>query len=135
MQKVIHPIDKKIAFNCTDEILVNLVIKLLRDAGLEVYVDTTKFDPTYPYVVWDSEVLTQYLDLEDGNFDHVETDMGKFIKHFIKYEDDKVIIPLSSEYKATTYADKVVVGCQTIPYDKVKEVFLTMGKLRKAKYK
>lgn len=128
MKSAIKP-SKKVAFDCKDEVLVNLVIKLLRDTDLEVYEDTTKFDPTYPYVVWDGDCLTQYIDLEEHEDIVIETDMGKFLKHF--FLEEKIVITLTEDYNAVVYADEVKVGCQTIPAEKIEEVYKAMKSLSK----
>ena len=128
MKNVTQP-SKKVAFNCKDEVLVNLVIKLLRDTDLKVYEDTTEFDPTYPYVVWDGDHLTQYIYLEGDEDLVIETDMGKFLKHF--FIEEKIVITLTEDYNAVVYAHEVKVGCQTIPAEKIEEVYKAMKNLSK----
>lgn len=128
MKSAIKP-SKKVAFDCKDEVLVNLVIKLLRDTDLEVYADTTEFDPIYPYVVWDGDCLTQYIDLEEHEDIVIETDMGKFLKHF--FLEEKIVITLTEDYNAVVYAHEVKVGCQTIPAEKIEEVYKAMKSLSK----
>jgi len=119
----------RIKYNNTNPLYVNILIKALRELNIPIYSEVSTFDPEYPYLGWDGSVITQYVELggTDGRVIIVNS-----IEEFIAALTipDEIRMKLTDDYEAIISADKVKVGCQTIPFEKVKELYDNMVSLR-----
>lgn len=100
-----------------------LVIELLKAHSIQVHSDTTEYDPRFPYLVWDYNDLTQ----TKMCLPEEARDLKQFLSIFFV---DTVKIQLTKEYEAVVGKEEVKVGCQTIPFGKLEEVYNTVKKLR-----
>ena len=83
--------EQKLVLNTQNPVIQNMVISTLREAGVNVYEDTTEFDPEYKTLVWDSKQITQsaysperYAEVERVLLLDVEAFMNKFTKSELK---------------------------------------------------
>lgn len=123
-----HMPEQELLFTNTDPFTVDLLLTTLRHLGVNVYDSSKEYDPQYPYVVWDRGYITQTRGATHPNYLKVST-IEEFIKHFVSSKGTKTIT-LSDDYNAHISQDEVKVGCQTIPYKMVKEIWDTMNELR-----
>lgn len=116
----------EIVFTNTSPFKVNLLIDILGRLGVEISNETQAYDPDYPYLVWGSgNSITQGKAVQGR--ESVDT-IEAFLEYFV--EDDIRTIQLTDDYQAIVKSDKIIVGCQTIPYEKLKEVWNTINALR-----
>lgn len=106
--------NKSFALNSTNPVIQQMVIDTLRDNGIKVCSLTNKFDPTYPYLCWSSNRLTQTFSNSDL------LGLEEFMDMFTK--DNTIEVTLNDKYKAVVHTDKVVVGCQTFSHDAVMQL-------------
>ena len=118
-----------VALNSKNPETQNILISTMILLGVPVYEDTTCFDPAYPYVYWDGDRITQTVDATSKSI--VCETVEEFLSYFVY--NKIVTIALTDEYDAKVTETKVIVGCQTISFEKVEEVYNTMVKLRKSK--
>ena len=100
------------------------VIDFFNVNSIDVYEDTTEFDPEYPYLYWDAdgEQLCQTQDLDDDDKIVVNT-VEEFLELFFSYSYYPSL-ELNEEY--TAYIDprkKIVnIGSEEIPFEKIMEL-------------
>lgn len=116
---------QELVFTNTDEFTVNLLIDIMRKLGVKIYENSQAYDPEYPYLVWDGNYITQSL-AEVGRI-KINT-IEEFVRQFA--ETTSKTIKLNDEYDVTITADKVIVGCQEITFEKLEEVWNTMLEIR-----
>jgi len=109
----------------TDEFTVNLLISIMKNLGVPVHESSQEYDPEYPHLIWDGENVSQSRTTYDRQ--PVNT-IEEFVKHFT--EMPSRTIKLTDDYNITISADNVKVGCQEIPFEKLKEVWDTMSEIR-----
>lgn len=116
----------EIVFTNTSPFKVNLLLDILERLGVEISNETQAYDPDYPYLVWGSGgCITQgKAVLGRESVDTIEA----FLEYFV--EDDIRTIQLTDDYQAIVKSDKIIVGCQTISYEKLKDVWNTINALR-----
>lgn len=117
---------------------VTQLINLLRLLGVPVYEETAEFDPEYPTLVWDESHVTQsklspeeYCGPSRGGGVIVET-ASEFVSHFL--EDKSIVeVRLNSKYSAkiNVKEQRVEVGCQSIDFDRVEELYNKIFKHKK----
>ena len=124
-----NPGPSKLVLATQSPTVQNMVIDTLRKNGVTVYGNIKGFDPGYPTLIWDGSQLTQTVNSPKG----YSVDMSarllsteEFIEKFVGTTVMEV-----GDYQATFDKDEVKVGCQTIPYDVVKELYDRMTELRK----
>jgi hypothetical protein len=116
---------------------INSTLKVLVAMGVPVAEDSLEFDRSFPHIAWrgdESDVAERHISLTKAVFstpEYIATTFPAFISHFIKSEPEPVKLRLTDDYEAVATAESVQVGCQTIPFDKVKELYNTMIKLQK----
>lgn len=116
----------EIVFTNTSPFKVNLLLDILGRLGVAIDSNTIAYDPDYPYLVWgSSNCITQSKTTIDKR--EVNT-IEDFLEYFV--EDDTRTIYLTDDYQAIVKSDKIIVGCQTISYEKLKEVWDTINALR-----
>lgn len=120
----------RIKYNNTNPLYVNILIKALRELNIPIYNRTETFDPDYPYLGWDGSVVTQYIELDKSTSsrDIITNSIEEFIAALTI--PDEIHMKLTDDYNAVITLDKVKVGCQEIPFDKVKELYDNMVALR-----
>lgn len=106
----------------TNPMIQNMVIAWLRKEGVPVYSDTTEYDSTYPILYWDGEHITQTMSQKDVQYS-VEEFIDQF---FISYKT----IEIGSYSSVIDSGIEIKVGCQTISFETVEEVYNEMKKLR-----
>jgi len=116
----------KIQYRNTNPMFVNALLGMLKGTGVAIYENSKEFDPEYPVVGWDGYQVSQFMSTLDS-FKVVDT-MEEFINEL--FISDTIEMKLTDDYDATVTADIVRVGCQSIPYDKVKELYDAMTSLR-----
>jgi hypothetical protein len=98
------------------------VIDFFNVNSIDVYEDTTEFDPKYPYLYWDADnnYLCQTEDLDDDDKIVVNT-VEEFLELFFSYYPS---LQLNEEY--TAYIDPkkeiVTIGSEEIPFEKIMEL-------------
>ena len=128
--KVIPSYD--IALKINDAETVNTVIELLKNMDVPIHEDSQGYDELYPYLFWsgDSHYISQTSD--PNNKDVSETEVFEFLKHFIEYGKPKFkMFDISDDYKAKVSAENVKVGCQTVSFELLEEIYTTMLEFRK----
>ena len=118
---------REFVFMNTDEFTVNLLIDIMRKLGVKIYENSQEYDPEYPYVVWDGDNISQIRSLSHHNRREINT-IEEFVRQFA--ETTSKTIKLNDEYEVTIKADKVIVGCQEITFEKLEEVWNTMLEIR-----
>jgi hypothetical protein len=119
MKKRLLP-SENIALSVKSAIAQNAVINFFRANRIEVYEETTQFDPEYPYLYWDGEDLhlCQTSDFDDKKV--VDT-VEEFLELFFSYYPS---LQLNEEY--TAYIDPkkeiVTIGSEEIPFEKIMEL-------------
>ncbi len=123
-----YPI-QDIIMNDATPAVVDMVIKHLKEIGVPFYKETTKFDPEYPYLIWDNDFtyVSQSKECEEVNY-RKPVSVGEFIEAFIK--PTSKMISLNDEYNAIVSATEVQVGYQTIPISKVEEILKIAKQLK-----
>lgn len=95
------------------------VIDFFNVNSIDVYEDTTEFDPKYPYLYWDADnnYLCQTEDLDDDDKIVVNT-VEEFLEMFFSHYPS---LQLNEEY--TAYIDPrkkiVTIGSEEIPFEKI----------------
>jgi hypothetical protein len=117
---------QELVFTNTDEFAVNLLISIMKNLGVPVYVESQEYDPEYPHLVWDGRCITQSVEISKWR-EPVNT-IEDFVRQFT--EISSKTIQLTGDYSAYITADKVVVGCQEITFEKLEEVWNTMLEIR-----
>jgi hypothetical protein len=124
--------EQEMVLNTQNPVIQNMIISTLREAGVNVYENTTEFDPEYKTLVWDGEHITQsactlkeYAEKEDA----LLLDVEQFMDKFSKPEPEPKIMQVG-EYEAVITAEIATVGCQKIPYDVVKAVYECMTEMK-----
>jgi hypothetical protein len=95
------------------------------EKGINVPSETQRypFDSNFPYIIWEDECIyqtkqgTEHYDIRDNLEVVLFDDFMEAIKFFNSNK-----IRLNSDYEASVNEDHIIVGCQTIPFDKVKEI-------------
>ena len=128
--------EQELVLNTQNPVIQNMVISTLRGGGVNVYENTTEFDPKFPTLIWDRDKITQstyspkrYAEIEGALLLDVEAFMNKFMNKFTKPEPEPKIMQVG-EYDAVIGAEIAKVGCQRIPYDVVKAVYECMTEMR-----
>jgi hypothetical protein len=110
----------------------NAAIKRLRELGVDVYEDTTKFDPEYPRLLWDHDKqLTQTgadEDCHDGEYETVVHSLEEFVALF-EIPEVIEVRNISEKYNAEVYHDRIEVGCLTISSEEFKELIAAAKKM------
>ena len=120
----------EIALNINDVETVNTVIELLKNMDVRIHEDSQEYDKSYPYLYWNGEYITQTSD--PNNKDVSETEVFEFLKHFTKSAKPRFkVFEISADYKAKVSAENVKVGCQTVSFDLLEEIYTTMVEFRK----
>ena len=122
MKKKEHLPQKEFQLDSNNPSIQKMVIDFLRKEGIPVYQFTTEYDPSYPILFWDGENISQSRAEKDKKYS-VEEFIDQF---FTNYETVNVgrystIIDNGNEIK---------VGCQTISFETVEQVYNEMKKLR-----
>jgi hypothetical protein len=109
----------------------NAAIKRLRELGVNVYVDTTEFDPEYPRLLWDSDKQLIQTKAHEDCHDEYETVVHSIEEFVALFEVPEVIEVrnISEKYSAEVFADRIEVGCQTISAEKFKELIADAKKM------
>ena len=118
---------QELVFTNTDEFAVNLLIDIMRKLGVKIYENSQAYDPEYPYLTWDGDNISQARSTHFGNRREINT-IEEFVRQFA--ETTSKTIKLNDEYDVTITADKVIVGCQEITFEKLEEVWNTMLEIR-----
>lgn len=107
----------EVGINSYDPLIQNVVIELFKDSGIEVYINTKRFDPEYPVLYWAGNQLSQTRELDK------KVSLEEFLSLFFGEDVDR--IQLTPHYEAVIdHKEKVVVvGCQNIPFAKVTELY------------
>ena len=116
----------ELVFTNTDEFAVNLLISIMKNLGVPIYGESQEYDPEYPHLVWDGRCITQSVEISKwrGQINTIE----EFVRQFTDMSSKT--IKLTDDYNATITADKVKVGCQEIPFEKLEEIWNTMLEIR-----
>jgi hypothetical protein len=120
---------------------VTLLIATLRSMdGLPVFQDTNEFDPEYPYLIWDKDMITQCKKLDDFADAQVVDCALEFLSHFNANNLTTETVKINEEHDAivTMKYGKITikVGCQTVPVESVKRLNEVIARLqRSAEYK
>ena len=96
-------------------------ITRLRDLGVDVYEGTTKFDPEYPRLLWDSDNQLTQTKADEDDYSTVVHSLEEFVALF-EVPEAIAIKDISESYNAEVFADRIKVGCQTISAEKFKEL-------------
>lgn len=127
--------NQKIRLNIDNQILTEIAIDVLNAHNVRIYCGTLEsgYDKNYPYLLWDHDQLTQVA-AEYSRTDLVDCcSLEAFFSYFFESTRKTKDIRISDQYTATVMADKIVVGCQTIDFDTVKQVYDAMLELRNQK--
>ena len=108
--------------------LQKAVIDFCNSLGIPVYEEVCDFDPRYPVLGWNGEQIMQYKRVGDTRPTLSLAQFMERITWLIPSAKMKV-----GEYEAVVEADRVYVGCQTIPFEQVKQVYDKMEELRQGK--
>lgn len=114
-----------------DESGQNYLINFMIAMKLHDDPSITKYDPKYPYVMWDavSRELNQLTSVDPSDKGIRVDSVHEFLSHFLT-KPTKREVALNSEYNAIVSKDEVKVGCQTIPISKVKEILQVANSLK-----
>ena len=95
-----------------------------------IHEDSQEYDEGYPYLFWNGRYITQTSD--PNNKDVSETEVFEFLKHFTESGKPKFkMFDISETYKAKVSANEVKVGCQTVSFELLEEIYKTMVEFRK----
>ena len=104
---------------------MNVAITRLRKLGVNVFRDTTEFDPEYPRLLWDRNGQVTQTKAEpreySGSTDTVVNTIEEFMALF-EVPQSVIITGISKDYDAEVFTDRVQVGCQTISAEKFKDI-------------
>jgi hypothetical protein len=100
---------------------ITRAIKYLRELGVPVYFDTTKYDSSYPRLLWDGDQVTQSSSLNTHGSKAEIVSVDEFVALFTPIESIEVS-GISESYNAVVHPDHIKVGCQTISAEKFKEL-------------
>jgi len=130
MKKITVLPEVKIVLNTKDPQTQNIIISMFKAMGIPVYGDTQYFDPIYPYLLWDGTELCQTRDnkLKHDNRIFVST-MEEFMSYFVII-GDVYIVKISDKYNAEITKECLKVGCQTLSFELVEELYNTMERLQ-----
>ncbi len=115
-----------ISFTSTDRASQELLFTIVKSMDLPIYSGTYGYDRQYPYFFWTGSQISQTRGPLEKEFKCESVE--EFLKHFFQ---GPVRVSLNEQYEALVEKDAVKVGCQTIPFEKVKEVYDAMVDLRK----
>lgn len=122
-QTVIRP-KQKIVLDNTNPETQNIIIFMFRNMGLSVYEGTTEYDSEYPYLLWkDNELVQSRVGYDSDRI--VTNTMEEFMAYFVPGARTHVV-KISGKYDAVITKESVKVGCQTLSYDLVKEIYEKM---------
>jgi hypothetical protein len=114
---------------------LNLLIETLRSMGVKVYEDTNEFDPEYPYLMWDKEMITQCKNINQNSESEVVDSAVEFLSHFNAKMITRQRVKINESYEAivTMKGENIIitVGCQTIPVESVERLNEVIAKLKK----
>lgn len=122
MKKKKHLPEREFQLDSTNPITQNMVIDFLRKEGIPVYGDTTEYDPSFPILVWDRGNITQSKTERDKKYS-----VEEFLDQFF---DKDTIINLGDYSTIISNGNEIKVGCQTISFETVEQVYNEMKKLR-----
>jgi hypothetical protein len=107
-------------------IVQNLVLATLRAGGVEIYHNSTEFNPAYPRILWAGEHVTQTKTTSglDDKYDYLTLD--DFMAKFTESRREMKV----GDYDAVISKEIAKVGCQNIPFAVVEKVYNTMVELR-----
>jgi hypothetical protein len=117
-----HYPTKRIFLNSTNPTDQAMVIAFFKQNEIPVYENTTSFDPSFPYLVWDKKFLIQARAcISDAPYEIVNT-ATEFVELFMEKQEQ---VKLNEEYTATIDRKNrlVRVGCQEISFERVDELF------------
>lgn len=101
------------------------------EKGVSVYSEAERhpYDKVYPHILWDVDQLTQTKQGAQHNISEgVEiVSFNDFMAVIKSYKSNKV--KLNDDYQAIVDKDIIKVGCQDIPFAKVKEIVALHKKL------
>ena len=93
--------------------------------------DEFPFDE-YPIIVWDKEEYSSGIGLfGDSDIYDKYNSLDSFLKEEANNIPKITVIDLNDDCEAKIKRDSIEVGCQTIPFEKVEEVYNIMKELRK----
>lgn len=104
---------------------ITQAIQYLRSLGVPVFKDTTEYDPEYPRLIWShSPKNVTQTQTEDPSSAQKVVTIAEFVALFEIPEKPTTIKVenISKEYSATVTKEAIIVGCQTIPAQKFKEL-------------
>ena len=122
MKKKEHLPQKEFQLDSTNPITQNMVIDFLRKEGIPVYEGTTEYDPSYPILFWGGENITQSRAEKDKKYS-VEEFIDQFFTNYETVNVGKYSTIIDNGYE-------IEVGCQTISFETVEQVYNEMKKLR-----
>jgi hypothetical protein len=105
----------------TNPLVQNMVINFFRKEGIPVSV-TTEYDPVFPILIWDGVTITQSKAERDKKYS-VEEFIDQF---FTSYKT----IEIGSYSSVIDSGDVIKVGCQSISFETVEQVYMAMLQLR-----
>jgi hypothetical protein len=101
---------------------ITRAIKYLRELGVPVYSDTTKYDPRYPRLLWDGDMVTQSSSLNTHGSKVEVVSVDEFVALFTHRIESIEVSGITERYSAEVFPDHIKVGCQNISADKFKEL-------------
>jgi hypothetical protein len=128
MKKTLIP-SREIMLNSKNESIQNLIISMFKVMGIPVYKGTTNYDSSYPYLMWDGNELTQSRECTSYGDRIMVNSMEEFMSHFIPGTNTH-IVEISDRYDAVITKESVKVGCQTVSFELVKEIYEKMKSLQ-----
>lgn len=120
----------KILLNNKNPETQKIIISMFKAMGLPVHEDTKSYDFMYPYLLWDGVELCQSrhnIHISDQEI-FVKT-MEEFMSYFVTIGDVH-IVKISDKYNAEITKESLKVGCQTLSFELVKELYNTMERLQ-----
>jgi hypothetical protein len=114
--------EEKLRFTNANPDVQEAIMLLLKSKGVPVYEGVYFPDTKYPYLSYDGERITQTRsEKAEGDYKDIDS-VEEFISSFTK---PNPVLELTNDYKAVVnYKNSIVeVGCQRIPFDKVKELY------------
>jgi hypothetical protein len=114
--------EEKLRFTNANPDVQEAIMLLLKSKGVPVYEGVCFPDTKYPYLAYDGKDITQ-TKAERGEYGYKDIDsVEEFISYFTK---PNPVLELTNDYEAVVnYKNSIVeVGCQKIPFEKVKELY------------
>jgi hypothetical protein len=107
------------ALDSNDPVIQQMVIDTLRINGIKVYEDTNEFDPAFPVLGWEDDMLTQWR----HNNNRVTYRLEDFIRQF-QSKPHIHTLQLNKDHKAVVdLKEKIVkVGCQTFNFETINKL-------------